>query len=210
MESQLSRTLADLEEETTLSLVRQELEAGADPVAVLEACRQGMELVGQRYEQNEYFLSDLIMAGEIFNQVGDLLAPHLAMTNGGESKGVVVVGTVQGDIHDIGKNVVVTLLRSAQYDVHDLGVDVPTDRFVETVRNTGARVVGLSGLLTTSFDPMKETVAALAAAGLRDQVKVMIGGGPVTEKVVGYTGANAMGSDAMDAVHLCNEWTEVS
>lgn len=122
----------------------------------------------------------------------------------------MVVGTVQGDIHDIGKNIVVTLLRSARYDVHDLGVDVPPARFVETVRDTGATVVGLSGLLTTSFDPMKETVDALAAAGLRDQVKVMIGGGPVTDKVVAYTGADVMGADAMDAVHLCNQWMEVS
>lgn len=210
MDGQLSRTLADLEEEAILSLVRQELEAGTDPLAILEACRQGMELVGQRYEQNEYFLSDLIMAGEIFHQVSDLLTPHLAAANGGESKGTVVVGTVQGDIHDIGKNIVVTLLRSARYDVHDLGVNVPPAHFVETVRDTGAKVVGLSGLLTTSFDPMKETVAALAAAGLRDQVKVMIGGGPVTEKVVAYTGADVMGTDAMDAVHLCNQWTEVS
>ena len=139
-----------------------------------------------------------------------MLAPHLTTGDGEESKGAVVVGTVQGDIHDIGKNIVVTLLRSARYDVHDLGVDVPPARFVETVRDTGATVVGLSGLLTTSFDPMKETVDALAAAGLRDQVKVMIGGGPVTDKVVAYTGADVMGADAMDAVHLCNQWMEVS
>ena len=121
-------------------------------------------------------------------------------------RGKVVIGTVEGDIHDIGKDIVVTMLKAANYDVHDLGVDVPPQRFVDALKETGAPVVGLSALLTTAFDSMKETVSALNAAGLRSRVKVMIGGGPVMEDTVNYTGADARGRDAQAAVTLCNQW----
>ena len=122
------------------------------------------------------------------------------------SRGKVVIGTVKGDIHDIGKDIVVSLLKAANYDVRDLGVDVPPQKVVDTVKETGATVVGLSGLLTIAFDSMKETVAALATAGLRSKVKVMIGGGFVSETVQHYAGADAWGTDAQAAVSLCNQW----
>jgi methanogenic corrinoid protein MtbC1 len=118
----------------------------------------------------------------------------------------VVVGTVKGDIHDIGKDLVVSMLKAANYEVIDLGVDVPPAKFVEAVQASQARIVGLSGLLTVSFDSMKSTVAALETAGLRSGVKVMIGGGPVTEQVRAYVGADALGADAQVAVALCNQW----
>jgi len=126
--------------------------------------------------------------------------------DGGPKRGTVVIGTVKGDIHDIGKDIVVSLLRAGNYDVVDLGVDVPAAKFVEAVRQSGAKVVALSGLLTISFDAMKEAVAALAAAGLRSKVKVMVGGGPVTEQVRVYAGADAFGADAQAAVTLCDKW----
>jgi 5-methyltetrahydrofolate--homocysteine methyltransferase len=201
----LAQMLADLEEQETLAQVQDRLGAGDDPLAILEECREGMALIGQRFESGEYYLSDLIMAGEIFKQAGNAVAPHLAGGQAAAPKGVIVIGTVHGDIHDIGKDIVVTMLRSANYQVEDLGVDVPVDSFVQRARKTGAGIVGLSGLLTISFDPMKETVAALKAAGLA--VKVMIGGGPVTEQVLAYTGADAMGLDAQAAVALANGWT---
>jgi 5-methyltetrahydrofolate--homocysteine methyltransferase len=202
MASELALAMADLEETKVQGLVKAGLAAGASPNQLLEQCREGMTLIGKRFESGEYFLSDLIMAGEIFKTAAAELTAHGG--GGGASKGTVVLGTVRGDIHDIGKDIVVTMLRGAGYDVQDLGVDVPAHRFVESVKATGARVVGMSGLLTISFDPMKETVAALRAEGL--PVKVMIGGGPVSESVRAYVGADALGLDAQAAVALTDQW----
>jgi methanogenic corrinoid protein MtbC1 len=202
MANELATAVADLDEGKVQELIDAALAGGASPSALLDECRNGMILIGQRYESGEYFLSDLIMAGEIFKTAASGLAAHGG--TGGLSKGTVVLGTVKGDIHDIGKDIVVTMLRGAGYDVEDLGVDVPAAKFIEAVKATGATVVGLSGLLTISFDPMKETVAALKATGL--PVKVMIGGGPITEQVRRYVGADALGADAQAAVALAGQW----
>jgi methanogenic corrinoid protein MtbC1 len=202
MANELAMAMADLDEDKVRDLVQAGLAAGAGPNQLLDECREGMTLIGRRFETGEYFLSDLIMAGEIFKTA----AATLTASGGGSGpgKGTVVVGTVKGDIHDIGKDIVVTMLRGAGYNVEDLGVDVPPAKFVECVQATGAQVVGLSGLLTTSFDPMKETVAALKAAGL--PARVMIGGGPVSEQVREYVGADALGADAQAAVALAAQW----
>jgi methanogenic corrinoid protein MtbC1 len=205
MSDQLATAMAGLEEATVLKLVRVKLDAGENPMAILTNCREGMVLVGKRFEAGEYWVSDLMMAGEIFKQVSVLLSSRLKADTIG-IRGKVVIGTVKGDIHDIGKDIVVSLLKAANYDVHDLGVDVPPQKLVDAVSETGATVVGLSGLLTVAFDSMKETVAALAEAGLRPKVKVMVGGGSVSEKVQHYTGADAWGTDAQSAVSLCNQW----
>ena len=207
MSEQLATALSDLEEELALKLVQERLDAGDDPLAIIADCREGMALVGKRYESGEYYVSDLIMAGEVFKQASGLVAAKFQIEEG-EKLGKVVVGTVQGDIHDIGKDLVVTLLKANNFEVVDLGVDVPAERFVKAVQESGAKIVGLSGLLTISFDSMKETVSALDAAGLRSQVKVMVGGGPVTEQVRNYVGADAHGSDAQEAVSLANGWIE--
>jgi methanogenic corrinoid protein MtbC1 len=205
MSDQLATAMADLEESTVLKLVRQRLDAGDNPMAILASCREGMTQVGKRFETREYFISELIMAAEIFKQAMALLSSRLKTDVIG-SRGKVVMGTVKGDIHDIGKDIVVSLLKAANYDVRDLGVDVPPQKVVDAVKETGATVVGLSGLLTIAFDSMKETVAALTAAGLRSKVKVMIGGGFVSETVQQYAGADAWGTDAQAAVSLCNQW----
>ena len=204
MANELVMAMADLDELKVQDLVKAGLATGASPSQLLNDCREGMTLIGQRFETGEYYLSDLIMAGEIFKTA----AADLAAQGGtsGPSKGKVVIGTVKGDIHDIGKDIVVTMLRGANYEVTDLGVDVPPAAFIAAVRATGATVVGMSGLLTISFDPMKETVAALQAEGLRDHVKVMIGGGPVSEQVREYVGADALGIDAQAAVALAGQW----
>lgn len=207
MSNPLVKALSDLEEELVLRLVQERLAAGEDPLAILADCREGMADVGRRYEDNEYYVSDLIMAGEVFKQANALISEHIEVESG-ETRGTVVIGTVQGDIHDIGKDLVVGLLKAANYTVVDLGVDVPPAKFVEALQVNEAPVVGLSGLLTVSFDSMKETVAALEAAGLRGKVKVMVGGGPVTEQVRAYVGADALGADAQAAVSLCNGWIE--
>jgi methanogenic corrinoid protein MtbC1 len=145
------------------------------------------------------------MAGEIFKQANGLVSGKI-QSDGREKRGKVVIGTVKGDIHDIGKDIVVGLLQANDYEVIDLGVDVPPARFVEAIQMSHASVVGLSGLLTIAFDSMKATIVALAEAGLRSKVKVMVGGGSVTEQVRDYVGADALGADAQAAVSLCNGW----
>jgi methanogenic corrinoid protein MtbC1 len=207
MSDQLKQMISDLEETAALKIVQDRLDAGGDPLAILNDCREGMALVGKRYEEGEYYVSDLIMAGEIFKQATALVGTKFQIDEG-EMRGKVVVGTVKGDIHDIGKDLVVSLLKANGFEVIDLGVDVPPAKFVEAVQASGAPVVGLSGLLTISFDSMKDTVEALEAAGLRSGVKVMVGGGPVTEQVRDYVGADALGSDAQAAVALVEGWIE--
>jgi methanogenic corrinoid protein MtbC1 len=203
----LAKALADLEEEQVLEIVCKELAGGAEPLGILQACQQGMTEVGDRFEKKEYFVSDLMMSGEIFKQVGLILEPHLkaATRIGG---GAVVIGTVQGDIHDIGKDIVVNMLKSADLNVTDLGVDVPPERFVDALRETNASVLCLSGLLTLAFDSMKETIGGVEDAGLRDRVRVMVGGGPVNGLVCEAVGADDWGADAQAAVRLAKNWLE--
>jgi methanogenic corrinoid protein MtbC1 len=200
--SNVAEALADLKEERVLELLGRRLGSTEDPVTILEECRQGMRTVGERFEKGEYFLSDLILSAEIFKSAFALLEPKLSTTGGSGTVRTVVFGTVQGDIHDVGKNIVVTLLRSHGFEVHDLGVDVPAASFVNTCKETSARILGLSGLITTSFGSMKRTIEALAEAKIRSQVRVMIGGGIVNERVRIHAGADAWGKDVMAAVKL--------
>jgi len=195
----LARAIADLDETTALQLVRKTLGTGKDPISVLNEMREGLEIVGKRFEKGEYFLSELVMASEIFlNGMRDI-EPRLR--RGSASKlGRVVVGTVKGDVHDIGKNVLAVMLQCAGFEVYDLGVDVPPAKFVETVREKNPQVVGLSGLLTLALDSMKEIVDALESAGLRDEVKVVIGGYPVNSKWAELVGADAWSNDAVRGV----------
>ncbi len=201
MAESLSSLVAEIEETKTLETVREALSAGTDPLSLVESLRDGMAVVGERFESKEYFLPDLIMAGEIFKEAIALIEPHL-VAGSTSSRGAVVVGTVQGDIHDIGKNLVATMLKCNGFDVHDLGVDVAPEAFVAKTRETGAKLVAMSGLLTLAFDAMKNTVEALSEAGLRDSTKIMIGGGPVNETVLEYCGADAYGKDPTEAVRL--------
>ncbi|WP_027717947.1 cobalamin B12-binding domain-containing protein [Desulfovirgula thermocuniculi] len=204
--SDLAQLVADLQEDKVLSEVKARLEAGEDPLAIIEEARRGMQVVGERFEQKEYFVSDLVMSAAIFAQITELIGPHLKKEAAG-GKGKVVIGTVKGDIHDIGKNIVIAMLQCHGYEVIDLGVDVSPERFVEAVKESGARIVGMSALLSAVFPSIKETVEAFAAAGLRDKVKIMIGGAPVDEKVREYAGADAVGRDAMAAVYLADRFT---
>ncbi len=199
--------LGDLEEDKLLAAVKRSLAAGDDPLAVVEACRAGMEEVGRRFSEKEYFVSELIVSAELFNSVIKILSPHLSTASGNGPRAKVVMGTVKGDVHDIGKDIVVAMLRCNGFEVYDVGVDAPPQVFVDKVRETGAKVVGLSGLLTLAFGPMEETVKALKAAGL--DARVMIGGGMTDEMVREKVGADAWGHDAMEAVHLARKFSEV-
>ncbi len=207
MHEEISKALADLDREAAVAGVSKALEEGAPAASVLAACQEGMVRVGDRFASGEYYISDLMLAADIFKEASSHLDAALVAA-GGEKGAAVVIGTAHGDIHDIGKDIVVNMLRASNYDVTDLGVDVPAERFVEAVRETGAKVVGLSGLLTTSFDSMKRIIDELAEAGLRDSVKVMVGGGPTDANVCTYVGADGWGHDATDAIRLCRSWME--
>ncbi len=207
MSDELAAAISDLEEGKVLQLVQQRLDRGEDALGILASCQEGMTLVGRRYESGEYFVSDLMMSGELFKRATEALGSRIKTSASG-TRGKVVFGTVKGDIHNIGKDLTVSLLRASGFEVTDLGVDVPPQKFVDAVKQTGARIVGLSGLLTVAFDSMKETVSALNEAGLRPKVKVMIGGGPISATVQDYTGADAWGNNAQTAVSVANEWTK--
>lgn len=206
MSEELVNAIAEMREEEAVQLVRDMLDKGVKPIAILDAARQAMDIIGQRYEKGIYFLPELMMAGEIMGQIAEILKPKLAESPEVRRLGRVLIGTVQGDIHDIGKNIVTFMLDANGFEVLDLGVDVPPQKFVEAVRDFQPQVVGLSGFLTLAFDAMKETIQALEAAGLRDKVKIMIGGGSVDEHVRAYTGADAYGKDAVAGVSLARKW----
>jgi methanogenic corrinoid protein MtbC1 len=205
MSQELIDAITDMREEDALAITQQTLDAGGDPLEILDACREAMEIVGGRFEREEAFIPELILAGEILAQIAELVKPHIQQEATSEKRAKIVFGTVQGDIHDIAKDIVVFMLDINGFEVIDLGVDVSPVKFVEAVKQSGAKIVGLSGFLTLAIDPMKETVAALKAAGL--DVKTMIGGGQIDEQVREYTGADAYGRDAMAAVALAKQWT---
>jgi methanogenic corrinoid protein MtbC1 len=202
----LVKTLADLKEKESLEIVQSRLKAGDAPLRILDDARRALEIVGKRFSDCEYFIPDLVYSGEILKQITDMVKPKI--TKGQEVKrlGKVVMGTVAGDIHDIGKDIVVFMLDVNGLEVFDLGIDVPAQKFVDKIKETGSKVVGLSGFLTVAFESMKETVEAIKKAGLRNEVKIMIGGGQIDDQVKTFTGADAYGKDAMEGVKLAKGW----
>jgi methanogenic corrinoid protein MtbC1 len=199
--------LVDLKEKEALKIVEDRIRAGEEPLKILEDARRAMEVVGKRFAESQYFIPDLVYSGEILKEITELVKPKLSKVKRTKRLGKVVLGTVAGDIHDIGKNIVGFMLDVNSYEVYDLGVDVPAHKFVEKVTESGASIVGLSGLLSLSFDSMKQTIEAIKDAGLRDKVKVMIGGSQVNEEIMKYTSADACGVDAMAGVSLARKWT---
>ena len=208
MAEDLVSTLADLKEKDALKIVEDRLSAGEEPLKILDDARLAVEIVGKRFADSEYFIADLVYSGIILKAITDMVKPKLAKEAEVKRIGKVIIGTVAGDIHDIGKNIVVFMLDVNGFEVYDLGVDVPPQKFVEKVKESGAPIVGLSGFLSLAYDSMKQTVEALKDAGLRDKVKVMIGGHRVSEQIRKYTGADAYGEDAMGGVSLAKKWTD--
>lgn len=206
MNDKLVHLMADLKEKETIAMVKELIREGADLMEILDAARSAMELVGKRFESGEYFIPDLFMAGEMMKGISEIVKPLLKKGDTSTKKGKILIGTVAGDIHDIGKNIVTFMLDVSGYDVLDLGIDVPVNTFVEKTRDFQPQVVGLSGFLTLAFDSMKKTVEALQQAGLRNQVKIMIGGGQIDDEVRKYVRADAYGRDAVAAVNLCRQW----
>lgn len=210
----LIELIADMKEEEAVNLANEMLESGYDPVKLLDHCREAMETVGKRFESGEYFLPELMLAGEMLTQIGNKAKPLIKDTQdssgGASNRGTVIIATVHGDLHDIGKNIVTFMLDINGYNVVDLGIDVPVATIVDSIKSNNPKVVGLSGFLTLAFDSMKETIDAIVAEGLRDDLKIMIGGGQVDENIKDYTGADDFGMNAMDAVKLCNKWVAAS
>jgi methanogenic corrinoid protein MtbC1 len=200
----LVEAITEMREEDAVRLAQEELKSGTPPAEVLDHCREAMAIIGQRFEAGDCFVPELILAGEILRQISDVVKPHLTQAADVKKIGTIVIGTVEGDIHDIGKSIVAFMLDVNGFEVKDLGVDVPAAKFVEAVKDFQPQVVGLSGFLTLAYEPMKNTIKALRDAGFAG--KVMIGGGEMDEQVRQYTNADAYGKDAVAAVSLARQW----
>jgi methanogenic corrinoid protein MtbC1 len=206
MPEDLKDALVELREDDALRITDDLLASGADPLSIVAQCKEAMDVIGQRFANGEAFIPELVMAGEIMHAISDKVKPHLTAAAAEERAGTVVLCTVKGDIHDIGKDIVGTMLDIGGFEVVDLGVDVPVDTVVDKVREVHPQVLGLSGLLTVAFDSMRATVAAIDAAGLHQGLKIMVGGAPVNEDVRAYTGADGWAKDAVGAVDLAKTW----
>jgi len=206
MTEKLKIAIVELKEVDAIALAGEFLDKGNSPDELLKLSVEAMGDIGDRFEAGEYYLPELLMAGEIMEAINDLALPLMAEGEAKEKGEKVVLGTVRGDTHDIGKNIVRFMLEANGYLVIDVGTDVPAENFVKSVNESGASIVGLSALLTVSYDPMKETIEALVSAGMREQVKVMIGGAPVDDTVLEYVNADARGATAVAAVVLANNW----
>jgi len=203
--SDLANAIADLKEDEVKQIVNNKIDSGVNPLTIVDECRKGMEIVGERYKNKEYFLGELIMSGEIFKEAMAVIEPKLKAGQSEKPIAKMVLGTAKGDIHNIGKDIAATLLRAAGFEIYDVGTDVAPEVFINKLKETGASILGISGLLTPSFESMKLTVQAMEAAGLRDKVKIIIGGGIVTEVVCNYVGADVFTDDAPEGVELCKK-----
>lgn len=204
----LFEAILDFEDEDVNEEVDRLLAAGKTPLSISEAARMAITEIGVLFETKEIFLAELIMAGELFKDIMEKIGftPEALRKAAGEMKGKVLIGTVEGDIHDIGKNIVNTVLATNFYEIIDLGVDVPASKFIEAIKTHQPQVVALSGLLTAAYDSMKNIVEAFTAAGIRDQFKVVIGGGAINQSVCDLVGADAFGDSAVSAVTLAEKF----
>ena len=206
MAHELVEAMANMKEQDALRIVDEMLAAGEDPAHILDLSSEAMQVVGTRYQEGSYFLPELIMSGEMLRKIGEILKPRLAAkTDQTKKLGTVVLGTVRGDIHDIGKDIVGFMLEVNGFEVVDLGIDQPEEAFVEAVKANSPAVLALSGFLSVAFDSMKSTIEQVEAAGLRTNLKVIIGGGQMDDTVRKYTGADAYGDDAMAAVAFAKQ-----
>lgn len=206
--SKLADAVANLEEAEVNRILHERVRAGEVSLVCIEELREGIAIVGERYNRGEYFLAEMIYSAEIFKNAMNIIEPLIEKTEQRQMLGKMVIGTVRGDIHDLGKNIAVMLLRIVGFEVFDLGVDVAPRVFVQKVNDSGASILGLSGLLTVAFESMKETVDAIVEAGLRSKVKIIIGGGTATELLRQYVGADAYTNQAVGGVEICRHFVQ--
>ncbi len=205
----LQTAIGQIDDDTVMALVDEVAQKGGDATRAMEACQQGMTVVGELFETGEYFIGDLIAAGELMGAAQEKLRPLLAK-GAAEELGQMILCTVAGDIHDIGKNIVKAMMDTGGFEVVDLGVDVSPQTIVDTVKEKGVKIVGLSGILTLAIDSMKDTVKALQEAGLREEVKIIVGGNPVTAEVCQIVGADAWSTNPQESVKICRAWAQAS
>lgn len=198
-----------MKRQEAIDLVEKEFRSGADTFAIIKECREAMEEVGKRFETGEFFLSELIYSAEVFKTVSAILKPNLMSSRAvEESKGVVVFGTPRGDIHDLGKNIVITMMKAQGFTVHDLGVDVSPERFIEKLQEKEAHILAFSALITPAFASMRETISLLADKGFRNNTFVIIGGGVTTGFARKEVGADAQTLDPTEAIRLCRQYIQ--
>ena len=209
METELRDAFLHMKRQSAMDLVKMEIQRGTDPMAILKVCREAMEEVGKRFESGEFFLSELIYSGEVFKGINEILEPVLKSLPAKEpAGGAVVFGTPKGDIHDLGKNIVITMMRAHGFEVHDLGIDVAPERFVAELQKTGAPILAMSALITPTFKPMREVMTALSENGLRNDTFVIIGGAVTSELVRKDVGADAQSLDPTEAIRLCRGYLQ--
>lgn len=207
---EVKQAVGDLDEDKLQELLDSFVEknpTAADAMAVLSACQEGMAIVGELFEKEEYFVGDLIFSGELLMGAINTLKPFIGSATK-EKAGSIVLGTVSGDIHDIGKNIFKNMAEAAGFEVYDLGIDLPAGAFVEKIKEVKPNIVGMSGVLTLALDSMMDTVNEIKNAGLRDDVKIIIGGNPVTKEACDFIKADAFTTNAAEGVKICKEWVK--
>ena len=207
MSKTLAEALVDFDQDYVLGEVNRRLDGGEEPIELVRELQKGMNLIGERFNTGQYFLSELLMSSDLFSKAMNIVEPKLAGT-AQESIGKIVIGTPKGDIHDIGKNIFCVVAKGMGFEIHDLGVDIPPDRFVEAVEEVKPQILGFSALLTTAFEPMKQVMDLLEEKGLRDGLRVIVGGGVVTETVQKYIGADGQTTDAIDGLNQCKKFIQ--
>ncbi|MCR1839624.1 cobalamin B12-binding domain-containing protein [Murimonas intestini] len=206
----LKEAMGDLEEDVVLEIMNKVMEDGGEQAGqAMKACQEGMNIVGERFATQEYFVSDLIFSGELMNEAMDIIRPALLKSTG-ESMGKMILCTVEGDLHDIGKNIVKAMLEASGFSVIDLGIDVKPSDIVRTAKEEGITIIGLSGVLTLAIDAMKATVEAFKDAGMRQDVKIIIGGAPVNQAVCDVVGADSWAVNPADTIKMCREWSHAA
>ncbi len=202
----LVEAMANLDRNAVLDNVEKEIKRGTDPLKIIESLSQGLKIVGDLYDKKEYFLAELITAGDVFQNAFQKIKPALEKKGlRTQVRGKIVIGTVRGDLHDIGKNIVTTMLVSSGFYVEDLGVDVPAEKFIEAIKKTDANILAMSALLTVALEAAKETIKLLEKENLRNRVKVICGGAAFDENTAKRIGADAYGKDPLDAVKICQK-----
>jgi 5-methyltetrahydrofolate--homocysteine methyltransferase len=207
MDSDLVELISELKKKEAIEVTERRLKAGEDPLKILDDGRKAMQIVGARFSEGTYFIPDLVYSGKILGEIAEIIKPVWSQSPESKKLAKIVIGTVAGDLHDLGKDLVTFMLDINDFEVYDLGIDVQPQTFVEKIKEVQPEVVGMSGFLTSVYQAMKDTVDAIAEAGLRDQVKIMIGGGVMDDEVKRFSGADAYGRDAMAAVDLARKWT---
>ena len=206
----LAQAMGELDEDTVKELLEQVMaEGGSDAGKAMDACQKGMDTVGKLFEEGEYFVGDLIYAGELMTDAVETLKDALVGTESAGKKAKMILCTVKDDLHDIGKNIVRSMLEAGGFEVMDLGIDVPPQKVVEAAKSEGISIIALSGVLTLALDSMKATVQAFSDAGMRDQVKIIIGGAPVSEDACRAIGADEWAHSPQKTVSVCRDWAGI-